>query len=702
VATYYDPHIDQRHGALFIHDASGGIFVAAPLDLSRVRAGSLIEVEGVTAPGDYAPIVDHARIHILGQSHLPRTAPRVTMAKLLSGAEDGQWVELEGVVRSVAYSDRNVTISLAMSEGMIRATTLRANGVDYDSLVDSKILIHGSAAPLFTKRRQMVGARLFFPDLSTIVVEEKAEADAYALPIRSIGTLLRFSSKLDLQHRVRVRGRVTLQWPGRSLCIQDDTEGLCAPTVQTQPLQLGEIVDMVGFPAAAESTPTLLGASFRSVGFGRPVPPIAVSAKEAFSGDFDARLIQIDGQLIGQDLAGGTPALVVSSGEFVFPAVLPSGTDSDRNYWRTGSQLRVTGICSVHLDLERASMGEGSAVPNSFRIMLSSGRNVVILRTPSWWTAAHLFMLLAVVLAISLTGAFWVMALRERVKRQTEVICEQLHKASALTEAAEAANRAKSQFLANMSHEIRTPMNGVVGMIELAMGCRPSGEQEEYLTMASTSADALLRIINDILDFSKIEAGKLDLDPIDFNLHDLLKESLREFEPRAAEKGIELSRDIGPEVPALVRVDPVRLRQVITNLIGNAVKFTAQGEICLGAAREAAGSDGLLLHFTVRDTGVGIEAEKQAVIFEPFAQADNSTTRSYGGTGLGLSISSRLVHMMGGSIWVESEPGKGSSFHFTVQASAAEHGEGSPITPARAFSGKHACVQRTNNSLSPS
>jgi signal transduction histidine kinase len=204
--------------------------------------------------------------------------------------------------------------------------------------------------------------------------------------------------------------------------------------------------------------------------------------------------------------------------------------------------------------------------------------------------------------------------------------------------------------------------------------------------MASTSADALLRIINDILDFSKIEAGKLDLDPIDFNLHDLLEESIREFEPRAAEKGIELSRDIAPEVSALVHVDPVRLRQVITNLIGNAVKFTAQGEICLRATRDAADSDDPLLHFTVRDTGVGIQAEKQSAIFEPFAQADNSTTRSYGGTGLGLSISSRLVHMMGGKIWVESEPGKGSSFHFTIQA-AAVHGEGHAITPG-AFSGK--------------
>jgi signal transduction histidine kinase/CheY-like chemotaxis protein len=592
------------------------------------------------------------------------------MAKLLSGSQDGQWVEVEGVVHTVAYTEHNVTMSLALNDGTIRATTVRRQGVDYETLIDAKVLMHANAAPLFTKRRQMVGARLFFPDLSAVKIEEPAALDAFALPIRSIATLLRYSSRIELQHRVRVQGRVILQWPGRSVCVQDDSAGLCAPTLQTTPLPAGEIVDLVGFLAAGETTPILLGAIFRRVRAGLAVPAMPVSAQQAFSGDFDARLIQIDGQLMGQDLAGRDPSLVVSSGGFVFPAILPNGINTDAAKWIPGSRLRLTGICFVQIDQERSSMGEGAAVPKSFRILMSSPSDVAILRTPSWWTAAHLLMLLGVVLAGTLAGAFWVVVLRDRVKRQTEVIRQQLGHAAALTEAAEAANRAKSEFLANMSHEIRTPMNGVMGMIELAMDCQPSSEQEEYLTLARSSADTLLTVINDILDFSKIEAGKLELDPSDVNLHNLLEDSLRAFVPRAAEKGIELLCDIAPEVPRLVRADAIRLRQVIVNLLGNAVKFTTQGEICLRVALESGGAADhpLQLHFTVRDTGIGIPREKQKLVFEAFAQCDGTTTRTYGGTGLGLSISSRLVHLMGGRIWVDSEPGKGSSFHFTAEA----------------------------------
>jgi signal transduction histidine kinase len=626
-------------------------------------------LDGVSAPGEYAPILDQAVVRAIGQSHIPSTAPRVSFAELMSGAEDGQWVEAEGVVRSVAYSAGHVTVSLGMSDGVIRATTVRLPGVDYDHLIDAKILMHANAAPLFTKRRQMVGAHLLFPDLSAIVIEEQAESDAYALPLRSVANLLRFSSKVELPHRVRVRGRMTLQWPGRLLCVQDDSEGICANTVQTTPVAPGEIVDMVGFPAVGEMAPTLLGATFRHVAAGHPVAPAPVNAQQAFSGDFDARLIQIDGELIGQDLAGRDPALVISSGGFVFPVLFEAGNAIEGAAWSVGSRLRLTGICIDELDLDRASAGEGSAASKSFRIIVQSARDVAVLRTPSWWTATHLLLLLGLVLAIVLVGAFWLAALRNRVKRQTEVIREQLHRAAGLTEAAEAANRAKSEFLANMSHEIRTPMNGVVGMIELALDCQPSAEQEEYLVMARSSADALLTIINDILDFSKIEAGKLELDCTDFNLHNLLEESLRAFAPRAAEKGIELLCEITPDVPVLVRGDPVRLRQVTTNLIGNAVKFTAEGEISLRCSLADEGPGGPLLQVTVRDTGIGIAASKQRLIFDAFSQGDSTTTRTYGGTGLGLSISSRLVKMMGGRIWVESEPGHGSSFHFTVQAS---------------------------------
>jgi signal transduction histidine kinase/ligand-binding sensor domain-containing protein/DNA-binding response OmpR family regulator len=268
--------------------------------------------------------------------------------------------------------------------------------------------------------------------------------------------------------------------------------------------------------------------------------------------------------------------------------------------------------------------------------------------------------------------------LTQRVEQRTAELRREIEVRQRAEEAAKAASRAKSEFLANMSHEIRTPMNGVLGATELLLDGETVPEKRAYLGMVKNSGESLLSIINDILDFSKIEAGKLDIDLVDFDLHALLDQVMKSFSLSAGQKGLELICQL-QDVPAMVVGDPTRLRQVFTNLLGNALKFTAEGEIAVQAEIANQDASATTVHFSVRDTGIGIPKEKQQQIFEAFAQADGSTTRKFGGTGLGLTVSARLVEMMGGQLCVESEPGRGSIFHFTARLGISNQRGAQPV-----------------------
>src|SRR3984957_7257758 len=276
VVTYYDPYIDVRHGAIFVHDDSGGVFVSVPArPILDIKPGTLVDITGVSAPGDYAPVVNGSEVRAIGQSHLPANVPNTTLTELLPGAFECQWVQVEGRVRSAHVGPNNVVLGIAANGGPITAVTVRQPGVDYDSLVDSLVRIDGNAAPLFNQSRQMVGVHLFFPSLSQVAVIQAAPRDPFSVPALAISQLFRFSRDPGLLHRVHVRGAVTLDWPGQMVCIQDTKEGICMQTTQTAGVPVGTFVDVVGFPAINLFKPSLEDAVFRAIGGSVAAPPLA-------------------------------------------------------------------------------------------------------------------------------------------------------------------------------------------------------------------------------------------------------------------------------------------------------------------------------------------------------------------------------------------------------------------------------------------
>lgn len=651
VVTY----ADEQTRNLFLQDETDGIYANMWSVSTRLpKSGERVHVTGFSGPGDIAPVIARPLLQPLGPGIMPPPFAG-DMERLLAGEPESRWVEARGIVRAVATVGNHAALLVGWG---IHRFRVQVSGVASlpDSWIGSPIRLQGVCGALFNSKRQLLGIQIFVPSRDFLFLDSEKNPGVPAL--QSIGTLLQISPQPAGERLSRFRGTVSLSHLTGPTWVGDSRGGVLIQNHVAVSLRPGDSVEVTGFPEPGAFSPIVRDASIRPTGRDGTLPP-RLTPTEIIQEGYDSELVQVDAFVVNSVGNSAQDTAILRSGDSVFEARMDGGAIPPLN---SGALVRLTGISSIDVDDAHDLLA-----PKGFSLLLRSPGDIVVLRNGPWLNFDRMLRLMGIVVAIALLALVWIVVLRRRVQQQTA----DLRKAR---DAAEAANRAKSDFLATMSHEIRTPMNGVLGMTELVLDGELSHQQREDLGTARDSAHSLLTLLNDILDLSKIEAAKLEIEMAPLDVRDCVAEAVRVIQIRAREKGIDLVSRVDARVPKLVLGDYTRIRQVLLNLIGNAIKFTEKGsvEVAVDVAESGpvAASDNLLIRFAVSDTGVGIPQDKQKLVFEAFRQADGTTARKYGGSGLGLAICWRLVALMGGDIRVESKPGQGSTFYFSVRVSS--------------------------------